>query len=157
MGSQIQKSTPNTVMGRFESTLKNLGITDTPIASGRTDRDVHATAQVLHVRLPEYWSDLKRLKQRLNFQLPDALHVRDIKEVDDSFHARYSAKSRVYRYIISTNEPNPFESRYIHFVKELDFEKISEAINLFEGEHDFKNFMKNGSDTKSSIRNIYKA
>ena len=157
MGSQIQNSTPNTVMGVFQATLSNLGITDTPIASGRTDRDVHATAQVLHVNLPEYWNDLKKLKNRLNHHLPDSLHVRDIKEVDKEFHARYSAKSRVYRYIISTNEPNPFETKYLHFVKELDFEKISQAIKLFEGEHDFKNFMKKGSDTKSSIRKIYKA
>jgi tRNA pseudouridine38-40 synthase len=157
MGSQIQKSTPKTVMGIFQNALLRLGITDTAIASGRTDKDVHAMAQVLHVSLKEYWSDLKRLKNRLNHHLPDSLHVRSIKEVDDSFHARYSAKSRTYRYIISENEVNPFEARYIHFVKELDFEKISEAIRVFEGEHDFKNFMKNGSDTKSSVRKIYKA
>ncbi len=157
MGSQIQKSTPKTVMGLFESVLLNLGITDRPIASGRTDRDVHATAQVLHVKLPAYWSDINRLKDMLNHQLPSTLHVRDIQEVDESFHARYSAKSRVYRYVISTNEENPFEARYVNFVKEIDFNKISQAIKLFEGRHDFKNFMKSGSDTKSSIRTIYRA
>jgi len=157
MGSQIQKSTTKTVMGVFQTTLLDLGITDTPIASGRTDRDVHATAQVLHVNLPAYWSDLKRLKSRLNYQLPKSLHVRDIREVDENFHARYSAKSRVYRYIISTDEPNPFETKYVCFVKRVDFKKLSKAIKLFEGEHNFKNFMKNGSDTKSSLREIYRA
>lgn len=157
MGSQSQKSTPKTVMGTFQGVLCNLGITDIAIASGRTDRDVHATGQVLHVSLPEFWNRLDKLKAMLNHQLPRSLHVREIQGVEDDFHARYSATRRIYRYVLSKQEENPFEAPYISFVKTLDFKKISHAIKLFEGEHDFKNFMKNGSDTKSSIRIIYKA
>lgn len=157
MGSQIQNSTPNTVMGTFQRALETLGITDIAIASGRTDRGVHATGQCLHVRVPPYWDNLQKLKAMLNHHLPIALHVRSIQQVDDDFHARYSAQSRVYRYILSTQEENPFEARYVTFVKQLDFEKIASAISCFEGEHDFKNFMKSGSQTKSSVRTIYKA
>jgi tRNA pseudouridine38-40 synthase len=157
MGSQIQKSTDNTVMGHFQETLSKLGITDTAIASGRTDRDVHATAQVLHVSLPHYWSDLKKLKNILNHKLASSLHVRYIQKVDDDFHARYSAKRRIYRYIISTKEKNPFEYPYICFLKELDFKKIKSAIRLFEGTHNFEYFMKKGSDTENFHRQIYRA
>jgi tRNA pseudouridine38-40 synthase len=157
MGSQIQKSTPQTVMGTFQNVLSNLGINDTAIASGRTDKDVHATAQVLHVSLPEFWTKLDKLKEMLNQQLPRSLHVRAIQKVSDDFHARYSASRRIYRYVLSTGEPNPFEARYISFVKALDLSAISEAIKCYEGEHDFKNFMKSGSETGSSRRIIYKA
>lgn len=156
-GSQIQKSTPQTVIGTLIPVLCKLGITDTPIASGRTDRDVHASGQVLHVSLPEYWSDLNKLKNLLNDHLPSSLHVKKISEAADDFHARYSAKRRVYRYVLSTHESNPFQARYITFVTSLDFEAIQEAVVFFEGEHDFKNFMKQGSETRSSVRKIYKA
>jgi tRNA pseudouridine38-40 synthase len=156
-GSQIQKSTPQTVIGTLIPVLCKLGILDTPIASGRTDRGVHASGQVLHVNLPEYWSDLKKLKELLNDHFPSSLHVKKISEVSDDFHARYSASRRVYRYVLSTQESNPFQARYITFVKTLDFETIKNAIVCFEGEHDFKHFMKQGSDTNSCIRKIYKA
>ncbi len=157
MGSQSQKSTPKTVMGTFQAVLSRLGITYVAIASGRTDRNVHATGQVLHVSLPEFWNDLEKLKSMLNHHLPHALHVRHIQKVEDNFHARYSATRRVYRYALSTQEENPFEARYLSFVKTLDFDKVSHAIILFEGEYNFKNFMKSGSNTKSSTRIIYKA
>jgi tRNA pseudouridine38-40 synthase len=157
MGSQIQKSTSQTVMGVFQKALKQLSITDTAIASGRTDRDVHASAQVLHVTLPPFWNDLEKLKRSLNFQLTKSLHVKRIEVVEDSFHARYSAKRRVYRYILCEGESNPFESRYVTFKEKLDFEKIQHAIALFVGEYDFKNFMKQGSESGSSVRTIYKA
>jgi tRNA pseudouridine38-40 synthase len=157
IGSQSQKSTPNTVMGTFQRVLNNLGIEDIAIASGRTDRNVHATGQVLHVRVPLFWNDLQKLHAILNYQLPTSLHVRDIQKVDDNFHARYSAQRRIYRYILSTQEENPFEARYVSFVKKLDFKEVASAIKLFEGEHDFKNFMKTGSDSESSVRIIYKA
>ena len=156
MGSQSQKSTPKTVMGVFQKVLLNLGIDDIAIASGRTDRNVHAIGQVLHVSLPLFWNDLQKLRSMLNYQLPNSLHVKSIQEVDDDFHARYSAQRRIYRYILSTGEENPFEARYITFVKALEFQKIASAIKVFEGEHDFKNFMKTGSDSESSVRIIYK-
>ncbi len=157
MGSQSQKSTPNTVMGVFQRVLNNLGIKDIAIASGRTDRNVHATGQVLHVSLPPFWNDLQKLHSILNYQLPNSLHVRGIEKVDNNFHARYSAQRRIYRYALSTEEENPFEARYITFVKTLEYQKIASAMKLFEGEHDFKNFMKTGSDSENTVRIIYKA
>ena len=102
MGSQVQTSTPNTVMGVFQRVLENLGISAVAVASGRTDRDVHATAQVVHVDLPPFWNDLEKLKTALNHQFPPSLHVKRIETVSSDFHARYGAKVRTYRYIITT-------------------------------------------------------
>jgi len=157
LGSQIQKETPNTICGEIQKVFDKLGITDSCIASGRTDKGVHASGQVFHIDLPEYWSDTAKLKRVLNKMLPNSILVKKIRGVDDDFHARYSAKKRVYRYIIKESISNPFEDEIVTFLKECDFDTIQKNIKLFEGEHDFKMFMKTGSDTKSSVRIIYKA
>lgn len=156
MGSQVQTTTAQTVMGTLERTLRNLGIQEPPVASGRTDRDVHATRQVAHLSLPPFWRDLFKLRALLNQHLPSSLHVRRIDTVDEDFHARYGARRRSYRYILSTQTPNPFEARFVTFVPTFDPLRVREAMRLFEGEHDFTHFMKTGSDTQSAVRSIYK-
>ena len=157
LGSQIQKETSNTVLGELENVLMKLGINSKIIASGRTDKGVHATMQICHIDLPLFWSDLKKLKRVLNEMLSDALHVKKIRAVNDNFHARYSAKRRTYRYIIKETQSNPFEKDFVTFIKNVDFEKIQKNIQLFVGEHNFQQFMKTGSDVKSTSRIIYKA
>ncbi len=157
LGSQIQKETQNTVLGELENVLKKLGIAQRVVASGRTDKGVHATMQVCHIDLPPYWSDIKKLKKVLNEMLNDALHVKKIIHVKNDFHARYSAKKRSYRYIIKTTPRNPFEKDFITFLENVDFEQIQKNIKIFVGEHDFKHFMKSGSEVNSTTRIIYKA
>jgi tRNA pseudouridine38-40 synthase len=157
LGSQTQKSSPNTIMGNLEKILLKLSIDSKIIASGRTDKGVHATGQVCHIDLPAFWSDLDKLKKVLNEMLPTSIQVKHIKEVDNEFHARYSAKKRVYRYIIKDSKSNPFEDNFITFLNSVDFQSIEQNIKLYIGEHDFANYMKTGSDTKSSIREVYKA
>ena len=157
LGSQIQKETNNTILGNVETVLKQLGITERVVASGRTDKGVHATAQVCHVTLPKFWSDLERLKYVINRMLPNTVMITKLNAVDKDFHARYSAKKRVYRYMIGTTQRNPFENDFVTFLKDVDFKKIQKNCKLFEGEHDFKQFMKTGSDVTSTTRIIYKA
>lgn len=157
LGSQIQKETTNTIMGQIQKVLKQLAIHSKVIASGRTDKSVHALGQVCHFDLPEFWHDTQKLKRVLNDMLPSSIHVKHISEVSDDFHARYSAKVRTYRYLIKRGESNPFEADYITFVKDLDIDTIKENIKLFVGEHDFASFMKTGSDINSSVREVYKA
>jgi tRNA pseudouridine38-40 synthase len=157
LGSQVQDSSPNTVMGNIESALAKLNIEFRVIASGRTDRGVHATGQVCHIDLPEFWSDLKKLKKVLNTMLPCSIFIKEIKAVDNDFHARYSAKKRVYRYIIKEGQSNPFETNFITFLDSVDFEKIQKNITLFCGEFNFQLFMKSQSDIKTTTRVIYKA
>lgn len=157
LGSQTQKSSTNTVLGKLEHVLTKLGIEQKIQASGRTDKGVHATAQICHIDLPPFWSDLGKLKRVLNEMLPPTIHIRSVFQVADDFHARYSAKKRLYRYIIKVGESNPFEEGFITFVPALDTQELRKKIKLFEGEHDFAFFMKSKSDTKSSVRTIYRA
>jgi tRNA pseudouridine38-40 synthase len=157
LGSQSQKSSSNTILGNLEKVLSKLGIVSKVVASGRTDKGVHASGQVCHIDLPEFWDDLTKLKRVLNEMLPSSIQIKAVKEVDAQFHARYSAKKRVYRYIIKKSKSNPFEDNFITFLDSVDFNSIQKNIKLYIGEHDFANFMKTGSDTKSSVRKVYKA
>jgi tRNA pseudouridine38-40 synthase len=157
LGSQTQKSSSNTVVGNIEHVLRQLNIDSKVIASGRTDKGVHATGQVCHIDLPMFWSDLPKLKKVLNEMLPKSIHVKHVKEVSDEFHARYSAKKRLYRYIIKEGQSNPFEDDFMTFLDDIDFKTIEEKIKLFCGEFDFKYFMKTGSDVKTTARVIYRA
>ncbi len=156
-GSQIQKETNNTVFGTIEHILKQLGIDEKVVVSGRTDRGVHATAQVCHVDLPPFWDDIAKFKKVLEKMVPASLQIKKIQKVNDTFHARYSAKKRVYRYIIKEAKSNPFEESFVTFLEDVNFEQIEKNIKLFLGEHDFKYFMKTGSDSKSTTRIIYRA
>lgn len=154
-GSQVQEKKV-TVNGTLQNVLKSMGIDSKIEASGRTDRAVHATGQVIDFEVPEFWSNTKKLLDIINLKLPPSIHVRKMEIADDNFHARYSAKRRVYRYILKEGQSNPFEDEFITFVDKIDKDTISKAIKLFEGTHDFKQFYKKGSDNKTTVRTIYK-
>ena len=156
-GSQIQSYTNNTIMNHFYKALLSLNITAKITAAGRTDKGVHATHQVFHVDLPPFWSDTQKLHTLLNHKLPKDIHVNTITPVSHNFHARYSVKRRVYRYILSDKPSNPFEQKYVTFVDDtLNLTLLKKAIKIFEGEHDFNYFKKSGSDAKTTIRTMYK-
>jgi tRNA pseudouridine38-40 synthase len=157
LGSQTQKESANTVLGVVETVLNRLGIESKVVASGRTDKGVHATGQVCHVDAPLFWNNPNKLQQTLNRMLPPSIQAKSIKIVSSDFHARYSAKKRVYRYILKEGESNPFEDSFVTFEKNIDFNALCQKMKLYIGEHDFKYFMKTGSDTKSSVREIYRA
>ena len=156
-GYQIQKETANTIAGKIVEALKVLNIQNIPTASGRTDKGVHATGQVMHLDIPSYWSDLNRLKFSLNKILYPHINIKQIKPVSKDFHARYDAKSRVYRYIVSTKKPSVFLNPYVTFLDNINVNTVKNSIKLFEGRHNFEYFKKCGSDTKNFIREIYRA
>jgi tRNA pseudouridine38-40 synthase len=157
LGSQAQKESTNTILGNIERVFTKININSKIIASGRTDKGVHATGQVISFDIPIFWQNIKRLQKILNEMLPSTIQVKHIKIVNDKFHARYSAKKRVYRYIIKNEKSNPFENDFISFYENINFEDIQKNIKLFIGEFDFKNYIKTGSDIKSTKRTIYKA
>lgn len=156
-GSQTQTRTDNTVMGVLQRAFQRLGIDAVPVASGRTDAGVHAFGQVVHIDLPPFWDSLSKLHKALHRHLPLFIRIRRIEPVPDDFHARFSAKHRVYRYLLSDSDPNPFEADLVAFTSPLDLERINKAMQCFEGEHDFEYFMKTGSDVHHCVRTIYKA
>ena len=157
LGSQIQSETKNTIFGVITHVLGELNITSKPQPSGRTDKGVHASGQTFHIDLPLFWSDLKKLKRVLNEMLPNSIKILNIKEVDADFHARYSAKSRVYRYLIKTTDSNPFEDNLISFYKDANYTEIQKKMDVFIGEYDFKGFMKTGSEVGVTIRKVYRS
>lgn len=146
-----------TVESRFEEALASLGIGEKIVGSGRTDRGVHATGQVISFLLPDYWKDLDQLKKQLNIKLLPEIAVRNIEKTDEGFHPRYSAKKRTYRYLIYNKEPSPFLGDYACFRQGVDLKKANEALGLFVGQHDFEFFRKTGSDEKDTVRTLYKA
>jgi len=157
LGSQVQKETSNTIFGQLEKALFQLGIDFRVVASGRTDKGVHATGQVCHIDLPSFWDDIIKLKKVLNEMLPPSIRIIKAEQVDSDFHARYSAKKRVYRYLIKNENINPFENDFVSFIPNINFQKIQKNIKFFIGEHDFKQFMKTGSDISSTRRIVYKS
>jgi len=155
-GFQKQTITAQTVTTQIELALKSLHITSCIVGSGRTDRGVHASNQVIHFDLPTYWDDILKLKNILNKKLR-YINIKSISKVDDIFHARFSAKRRIYRYVFKIKPVSVFEKDYISYYREFDREKLQNALVCFIGKHYFAFFHKQGSQTHTTIREIYKA
>ncbi len=154
-GFQKQKSTKKTIAHAIDDALKSLHIQCNITASGRTDAGVHASGQVIHFDLPIFWTDLHKLKTVLNQKLTD-IEFKHITEVESNFHARFSAKKRLYRYVFKSKKPSIFEQKYVSYYNSFDPELLKKALKLFEGKHDFNYFRKTGSVTHTTIREIYK-
>jgi len=155
-GFQQQTETNQTVTTSIEKALQRLNIDSKIIGSGRTDAKVHATGQVISFDIPIYWSDLRKLKVSLN-RILQYISFKHISRVDNSFHARFSAKRRVYRYIFKTKIPSIFEDNFVSYYPSFNANKLNIALKVFEGEHNFGYFLKTGSVTNSNIRVIYRA
>lgn len=154
-GFQKQRSTKMTIGTAIEEALASLQIDSPIVGSGRTDAGVHATGQVIHFDLPDFWTDLEKLKLNLNRKLTD-ISFKHISLATNDFHARFGAKKRVYRYVFKTQKPSVFEQKYISYYETFDPELLITALKTFEGEHDFNFFHKTGTVTHTTIRAIYR-
>ncbi len=155
-GSQKQPN-QNTVEDELLRVFKTFNIDTKIILSGRTDRDVHATAQVFNAFIPNYFNDLEKFKEILNKRVDKSIKIIKIECVSNEFHSRFSAKKRVYRYLITTKPTNPFNEKYITYIENIDEKLIKEAIKEFVGIYDFKYFHKTGSEKEQTKREIYSA
>jgi len=153
-GSQIQPDKA-TIQSELNNAFKLLNINTQLEFSGRTDKGVHAFKQSISCIIPSYWKDLKKLQQSINKLLSSDIYIRYIKEVAESFHARFSASKREYRYLLTSKPTTPFNNDFISYYKHINIKKINEAIQYFIGIHDFEYFSKKGSDPVSTIREIY--
>ena len=155
-GSQKQ---PNglTVEDKLLKAFRKINIETNIVLSGRTDKEVHATGQVFNCMIPDFWSDFFKLKEVLNKNLPTSIKISKISKVKDDFHARFHAKKRVYRYLITSKPTTPFNDKFITYVKDIDKELLQEAIKEFIGVHDFKYFHKTGSDKELTKREVFNA
>ena len=156
-GFQRQTRTPHTVQGAIERALDSLGIPGEIVGSGRTDAGVHATGQVIHFDLPEYWmrQNLRKLQTHLNRRLP-AIRIKHLTPVPSDFHARYDARERIYRYVFRSR-PTLFERKYTARLEIDDWTLLQKALLLFVGKHNFGYFLKTGSETAHNYRTIFKA
>lgn len=157
-GYQVQ---PNlrTVQGELEKAVSYLNkqTYTQVVASGRTDKGVHALGQTAHFDL-NINNTLYKIKRGLNSNLPEDIHVIDVEEVNDSFHARFSVKKKEYIYKLNIGEYDPINRNYIYqYNKELDIDSMNEAIKYFIGTHDFTSFVPTEDLKDDPIRTIYKA
>ena len=125
------------------------------IGSGRTDAGVHALGQVAHFRTSSQISE-RNFLMGINSLLPQDIVVREVKEVDSDFHARFDVKSKVYIYRICNRPVRPvLERYYTWFVWEpIDLEKINGALDLFRGKHDFTSFCSKHTDSQDHVRTL---
>jgi tRNA pseudouridine38-40 synthase len=127
--------------------------------AGRTDAGVHALGQCAHADVPSGMS-LGDWQRALNANLPPSIRVVGLREVPQEFHARFSAKGKVYRYLIRNGivlPPHEF-GRVWHLPQALDLGALRLAANIFTGHHDFAAFSANRGkavlDTARTVRRI---
>ena len=148
----------------IETALGNILGSKTPITgAGRTDAGVHARNMYAHFDLETHLSNetdslsAETLTERLNAYLPNDIVVFSIKQVPDDMHARFSAKSRTYKYYVTT-EKDPFEGMYRMRVKpSVDFKKMNEACKYLFDYEDFTSFSKLHTDVKTNNCHITEA
>lgn len=155
-GWQRQGNTEHTIQGRLEKTLSELLGEPIEISgSGRTDAGVHALGQVASFQADHGPKNLDAFLVDLNRQLPGDIAVTRLTQASPRFHARLSAKEKIYRYTVWNSEiPNVFERRYQYQLPErLDDAAMEDAAQRLLGTHDFSGFS-TGHTKKSTIRNI---
>ena len=126
-------------------------------ASGRTDAGVHAIEQSAHIELKKKIINKEVFLNSINFYLKKyPVSILSIKKKENTFHARYSAKKRTYKYIIlNRNSPSPLNKNRAWFIKKkLDINLIKKALKILKGTHDFSTFRASSCQAKSAIRTL---
>jgi tRNA pseudouridine38-40 synthase len=127
------------------------------VGAGRTDAGVHALGQVMSTPDAPDYSDLTRLRDSLNSLCGPSIAVTSCDRVSDDFSARFSARSRLYVYAISTSPViDPWTARTaLHHPTPLDLPAMNEAAGHLTGAHDFKSFGRLRDSEASSDRVLY--
>lgn len=156
-GWQRQKHDPESVQEHLEAALSKVANHPVQvICAGRTDTGVHGVGQVVH-----FDTDAERKEKGwifgCNTNLPGSIAVRWAKPVSDEFHARFSATSRAYRYVIYNHPVRPalgIQHLTWNF-RPLNVELMQQAAQVLVGEHDFSSFQAQGCQAKSPVRTIH--
>jgi len=126
------------------------------VCAGRTDSGVHAIEQVAHFETHAERSE-RAWVLGSNCRLPPDIRLKWVMPVADDFHARFSARSRAYRYII-LNSPVAsaiFHDRSSWEFQSLDQTAMHDCAQILLGEHDFSSFRAAGCQARSSSRNVH--
>jgi tRNA pseudouridine38-40 synthase len=146
----------DSVQGLLEDALARFeGAPVTVYGAGRTDAGVHALGQVANAQLT-CTHDVETLTRALNAQLPEDIRVLAVEEVPPEFHARFTARSKTYRYQIRHGQiADPFERAYVwHMPERLRVDAMRAAAGVLVGTHDFAAFQSLGTPTRDSVRTV---
>ncbi len=147
-----------TVQGVLEKAISQ--IADQPVrvyCAGRTDTGVHGLGQVVHIETDVIRKDSAWLFG-VNANLPNDISVKWIKQVQEDFHARFSATRRVYQYyILNRQARSAFLSKKVVWERRpLSLEKMKQAASFLIGTHDFSAYRSQACQAHSPIRTIYR-
>lgn len=146
----------DTIQENIEKALEKLtGEEINLLASGRTDKGVHALGQVANFRTHSIIPG-ENYKLALQEHLPSDITILDSKEMDMRFHSRFDVVSKVYRYkVYNGKRPRAlYRSFYYHYSYAIDIDKMKEASEYLLGTHDFKSFMARDCFARNTVRTI---
>lgn len=157
-GFQRQKHSPS-VQQQLEEALSY--VANEPVlvsCAGRTDTGVHASHQVIHFDSSADRSAYNWM-MGANSRLPYSVSISWVSDMADSFHARFSATTRTYRYVICAQKTRPaILAKGITWVRQkLDVELMNQACQHLLGEQDFTAFRGSGCQSVSAFRNVHSA
>lgn len=154
-GWQRQSNVPS-VQEAVESAISLVANHEVGIAcAGRTDTGVHALGQVIHFETIAK-RDLRSWLLGINSNLPRMVVIKSINQMPDDFHARFSALSRTYHYIISNEKVRPalLANRAVWERVPLLEERMQQGADYLVGKHDFTSFRALSCQAKSPVREI---
>lgn len=151
----------NAVQDQLEKAVARVATTKVRVhGAGRTDAGVHALAQCAHVDVPQTRLTTEQWTSAVNAYLPPTIRILRCRKVGANFHARFSAKGKIYRYRIWNDRVlPPLEfGRCWHIANTLDVELMKREAPFFVGEHDFGAFAANrGKGKEDTVRTIDRA
>ncbi len=160
-GFQEQRGTGfQTIQGVLEDKLSRLaGREIRVIGAGRTDAGVHAQGQVVNFNTVDWKIPPERVAHALNSLLPADIVAMESVPVEESFHARFSAVAKTYRYVIhNSKKRSPFLHLYsCHVPRMLDVEAMRAGALHLVGRHDFSAFRVLGTPVRTAVRALYEA
>ena len=151
-GKSVQKTIENSLKKILEEKIFVVG-------QGRLDAGVHAISQSAHFDTKYKILDINKFLNRLNFLLnKNFISVLNIKKRNENFHSRFSAKARIYQYIIFNRESIPIinKNRGWHIKKKINLENVKKGAKFLMGKRDFSTFRASSCSAKSPIRTLEK-
>ena len=151
-GKSVQKTIENSLKKILKEKISVVG-------QGRLDAGVHAISQSAHFDTKNKILDINRFLKRLNFLVnKNFISILSIKKRNEKFHSRYSAKARIYKYIILNREVSPTinKNRVWHIKKKINLENIKKGAKFLIGKKDFSTFRASACSAKSPIRTLEK-
>ena len=156
-GWQVQKK-GKTIQGLLQDTISKLLKEKILLfGSGRTDTGVHAIEQSAHFDTKNKINQYDKFIKSINYFLhKDKVSILKVKKRNNSFHARFSAKMRIYKYIIINRLSGPVleEKRGWHIINELDVKVMKRGAKKLIGTKDYSTFRASSCRAKSPIKTI---